>query len=85
MNLGLTKAEAKVYFYLSKRGPKKAPEITNALKMKRQQLYPVIRRLQGKSIVTSTLDRPAEFSAISFEKFLDLFAKAKFEEAKQFK
>ena len=82
MNLGLTKAEAKVYFYLSKRGPKKAPEITNALKMKRQQLYPVIRRLQGKSIVSSTLDRPAEFSAISFEKFLDLFAKAKFEEAK---
>jgi sugar-specific transcriptional regulator TrmB len=82
MNLGLTKAEAKVYFYLSKRGPRKASEITSTLKMKRQQLYPVIRKLQSESIITSTLDRPAEFSAVALEKILDLFAKAKFEEAK---
>jgi len=82
MNLGLTKTEAKVYFYLSKRGSRKASEITSALKMKRQQLYPVIRKLQSESIITSTLDRPAEFSAVALEKILDLFAKAKFEEAK---
>ena len=82
MNLGLTKAEAKIYFYLSKRGPRKASEITSALKMKRQQLYPVIRKLQSESIITSTLDRPARFSAVALEKILDLFAKAKFEEAK---
>jgi sugar-specific transcriptional regulator TrmB len=82
MNLGLTKPEAKVYFYLAKKGPKKANEITKELKMKRQQLYPIIRTLQSRLIVTATLDRPAKFSAIAFERFLDLFARVKFEEAK---
>lgn len=82
MNLGLTKAEAQIYFYLTKRGPKKASEITSALKMKRQQLYLVIRRLEGKAMVNTTIDRPAKFSAVPFEKVLDSIAKAKFEEAK---
>jgi HTH-type transcriptional regulator, sugar sensing transcriptional regulator len=82
MNLGLTKAEAQIYFYLTKRGPKKASEITTALKMKRQQLYLVIRRLESKAMVNTTIDRPAKFSAVPFEKVLDSIAKAKFEEAK---
>jgi sugar-specific transcriptional regulator TrmB len=81
-NLGLTKAEAKVYFYLAKRGPKKASEITNTLKMTRQQLYIVIKRLQSKAIVNSTIDRPARFSAVPLNKLLDLVAKSKIEEAK---
>jgi len=81
-NLGLTKAESKIYFYLAKKGPKKASEITSALKMTRQQLYIVIRRLQSKAIVNATIDRPAKFSAVPLNKVLDLIAKAKFEEAK---
>lgn len=81
-NLGLKKAEAKIYFYLAKRGPKKANEITKALKMTKQQLYPILKNLQNKTIVNATLNRPAKFYAIPFEKVLDLFAKAKFEEAK---
>jgi sugar-specific transcriptional regulator TrmB len=80
--LGLTRPEAKVYFYLAKRDPKRAKEIGEALKMKKQQLYPIMNNLHSKAIVAATLDRPAEFSAISFEKILDLFAKAKFEEAR---
>jgi sugar-specific transcriptional regulator TrmB len=82
MALGLTKAEAKVYFYLAKRGPKKASEIARALGMTRQQFYVVAGRLQGKAIVTATVDRPAKFFAVPLNKVLDLVAKAKFEEAK---
>jgi sugar-specific transcriptional regulator TrmB len=81
-NLGLKKTEAKTYFYLAKRGPKKANEITKALKITKQRLYPILKNLQNKAIVNSTLNRPAKFYAIPFEKVLDLFAKAKFEEAK---
>ena len=80
--LGLKKTEAKIYFYLSKRGPKQAQEIIRALKMKKQQLYPSIKSLQNKAIVESSLDRPARFSSIPFEKVMDLFARAKMEEAK---
>jgi sugar-specific transcriptional regulator TrmB len=81
-NLGLKKAEAKIYFYLAKKGPKNANEIRKALKMTKQQLYPILKNLQNKAIVNATLNRPANFSAVPFEKALDLFAKAKFEEAK---
>jgi sugar-specific transcriptional regulator TrmB len=81
-NLGLKKTEAKTYFYLAKRGPKKANEITKALKISKQRLYPILNNLQNKAIVNATLNRPAKFYAIPFEKVLDLFAKAKFEEAK---
>ncbi len=80
--IGLKRAEAKVYFYLAKRGPKKASEIVNGLNMKKQQLYPLIRSLQNKGIVNSSLDRPAVFSAIPFDKVLDFFAKTKLEEVK---
>jgi sugar-specific transcriptional regulator TrmB len=82
MNLGFTKAEAKVYFYLAKRGPKKASEIAKSLKMTRQQLYVVAKRLQSKAIVNATMERPVKFSAVPLNKVLDMVAKAKFEEAK---
>ena len=81
-DLGLKKTEAKVYFYLAKKGPKKAKEITIALGITKQRLYPIIKDLQNRGIVNSTIDRPAKFIAVTFEKLLDLFAKAKMEEAK---
>ena len=81
-DLGLKKTEAKVYFFLSKKGPKKAIEIANAIHVTKQRLYPILKNLQNRGIVNSSLDRPSLFSAISYEKFLDLFAKTKVEEAK---
>jgi sugar-specific transcriptional regulator TrmB len=80
--LGLSKSDAQVYVFLAKRGPKKAKEVTLALKISKQQLYPSLKSLQSKSLVNATLEHPSRFSAVSFEKALDLFAKAKMEEAK---
>ena len=82
-NLGLTQLEAKVYLYLSKRGPQKAGDTAKALKLAKQQLYPTLKRLRRKGIVTSTLEHPARFSALSFDKVLDLFVKAKMDEVQQ--
>ena len=79
-NLGLTQLEAKVYLYLSKRGPQKAGDTAKALKLAKQQLYPTLKRLRRKGIATSTLEHPARFSALAFDKVLDLFVKAKMDE-----
>ncbi|PVX26469.1 MAG: hypothetical protein CW716_05875 [Candidatus Bathyarchaeum sp.] len=84
-DLGLKKTEAKIYFYLAKEGPKKSKEITAALGITKQRFYPIIRGLQNKGIVSATLDRPAKFVAIPFDKLLDLFAKTKMEDAKTIK
>ncbi len=83
VSLGLTRLDAKVYILLAKGGPIKARDATKALKISKQRLYPVIKNLQSKGIVNSTLERPARFSAVEFEKVLDTFLKAKMEQAQR--
>jgi sugar-specific transcriptional regulator TrmB len=81
VNLGFDPVDAKVYVFLAKRGTQKASTICNSLKLTKQQLYPCLKKLQSKGIANSTIEHPARFSAISFERMLDLFIKARMEEA----
>ena len=80
--MGLARLDAKVYVFLAKKGPKKAKDVALALRASKQQLYPALKSLQSKGLVNATLEHPARFSAVTFEKALDLFAQAKMEEAK---
>ncbi len=80
-SLGLEKLDAQVYVFLGKRGPQKGKEIIKALKISRQHLYPILKTLQNRGLVSATLEHPARFSAMPFEEALDLFVKAKMEEA----
>jgi len=81
--LGFDEIEAQIYVYLAKKGTKKARDIRRALKLTKQQFYPGIKRLQSEGIINTTLERPARFSVIPFEQVLDLFIKAKMEEAQR--
>jgi sugar-specific transcriptional regulator TrmB len=83
IGLGLKQTDAKIYVYLAKKGALKGRDIRKALRLTKQQLYPSLRNLQNRGIVSSTLEYPARFSAIPFERVLDLFIKAKVEETKQ--
>jgi sugar-specific transcriptional regulator TrmB/CBS domain-containing protein len=74
-NLGLKPLDSKVYLFLAKKGTSKGSDISKALKINRPQLYLSLKSLQSKGIVSSTLQRPAHFSAISFEELLDRFIK----------
>jgi len=80
-DFGLTRLDIKVYIYLAKKGPQKGIEISKSLKVQKQPLYRSLKNLQKKAIVSATLERPARFSAVPFEKILDLFIRAKLEEA----
>jgi len=71
-DLGLTRLDSKIYVYLAKRGPQKGKDISKALKIQKYQLYRSLKKLQSKAIVSATLEHPARFSAVSFEKVLDL-------------
>jgi sugar-specific transcriptional regulator TrmB len=82
-SIGLPQLDARVYVFLAKRGPQKAKDVAKSLKMPKQTLYFIIKHLQKKGIITSTLEHPARFSAVPFEKVLDLFIKSKMEEAQR--
>jgi sugar-specific transcriptional regulator TrmB len=79
-SLGLTQPDAQVYIFLGKKGPQKAIDISKSLRVSKQTVYRAIKNLQSKGIITATLEHPSRFSAVPFERVLDLFVKAKTEE-----
>jgi sugar-specific transcriptional regulator TrmB len=80
--LGIEQPEAQVYVLLGKKGPQKAMEIARFLKISKQTAYRAIKALQAKGIISATIEHPSKFIAVSFEKVLDLFMKAKTEEVR---
>jgi sugar-specific transcriptional regulator TrmB len=82
-SFGLKKADAEVYLFLAKKGAQKGLYIRNALKLTKEQLYSSLRNMKSKGIVSSTIEHPARFSALPFEKVLDLFIKTKMEETQR--
>ena len=80
-SFGLTRMDAQVYILLAKKGPLRAIEVGKSLKMSKQQLYRSLKDLEGRGVVSATLEHPAKFSALHFEKALDLLAKAKMKRA----
>ena len=77
MDLGLSEVDAKVYMYIALNGPCKAREVVDKLEIYKDQLYRSIKKLKEKDIVSSSTSFPAEFSAVPFEKVLDLLAEIK--------
>jgi sugar-specific transcriptional regulator TrmB len=84
-SLGFAQSDAQIYILLGKKGPQKAKNIANFLKMPKQTLYLAIKNLQNRGIITATLEHPARFSAVPFERVLDVFIKGKMEEAQRFR
>jgi sugar-specific transcriptional regulator TrmB len=82
VGLGLSEVEAEVYVFLAKTGPQKARNIADALKMYEQQLNRSLESLQDKGIVIATSEHSSQFSAIPFDRALDLLIKAHLEEAR---
>jgi sugar-specific transcriptional regulator TrmB len=78
---GLTDKEADIYIFLAKHGVIKGGEIVTRTKTHRALVYRILKSLQTKGLVETTLESPARFSAVPFETFLDLSIKAKRDEA----
>ena len=80
-SFGFERIEAEVYVYLAKKGPLRADEIAAALKLSKQKLYLILKKLQKKGVVTVSPQCTALFLAVAFEKVLDMLVKAGLEQA----
>ena len=80
-SLGLSQTDTEIYIFLAPKAPQNVKDIADALRMKKQQLYPCLQNLQNKGIVNCTSERPTLFSAVPIEKVTDLLVKANLEEA----
>lgn len=79
-NFGLGDKEVEVYILLAKRGPLKGTEIAKQIKRSKGQVYRILKNLQKKGFVEVTLEHPKRFIAITFEKTIEMLAKAKRDE-----
>jgi sugar-specific transcriptional regulator TrmB len=82
---GLKRTDAEVYIYLAKKGPLKAEKVAIALKLSRNKLHRSLKSLQNKGVITAIPEHPASYSAIAFEKALDLLVETNIEQAKAIK
>ena len=82
---GLARTDAEVYIYLAKKGPKRKEDLSTVFEVTEQQLYSSLKNLQSKGIVTATVEKSALFSAVAFERVLDLLVKVNIEQAKAVK
>jgi len=82
---GFAKIDAEVYICIAKKGPQKVTDIADVLKIPKQHLYPILKKLQNKGVVIVSPEQPTLFSAIAFEKALDLLVKTNIEQARAIK
>lgn len=75
--MGLNEKEAELYILLVRSGPKMAKDLNNIMKCNRVHLYRMLKDLQMKGLVESTLDFPAEFNAVKPRIAIDLFLSSK--------
>ena len=72
VSVGLSETDARVYVYLALKGADKAGSIVENLKMNKQQIYRSLKHLQDKRIVFADSKNQGVFSALLFEKALEL-------------
>jgi sugar-specific transcriptional regulator TrmB/pimeloyl-ACP methyl ester carboxylesterase len=82
-DFGLTQKEAEIYIFLAKHGILTGGEISKQTEMHRPVVYSILKSLQKKGVVESTLESPIRFLAIPFEKIIDENIRKKQEETIQ--
>lgn len=83
VELGLSETDSQVYIIVSFKGPLVARKIIEELKITKQQLYPILEKLQNKKIIEMSDSRPSIISAVPFEIILKMLIDLKIDEAKE--
>ena len=81
VDLGLSRIEAEVYVHLAKRGPNEMVNLADALNFRKQELHRSLRNLQNKGIITANPEGNKLFSALPFEKAIELLIEIRTEQA----
>ena len=81
VNLGLSRVDAEVYVHIAKKGPIPIGPLADGLKFSKQKLNHSLKNLQSKGIVTASFEDKPFFSALPFEKMIELLIEIKTEQA----
>jgi sugar-specific transcriptional regulator TrmB len=82
-DLNITETEAEIYLSLSKYPVSKGTEIARIAKKDKAQVYHILKSLQAKGLVETTLEAPVRYTPVPFEKVIDSLINSKREEAQR--
>ena len=82
-DLNITDTEAEIYLYLAKYPVSKGTEIARQTKKDKAQVYHILKNLQTKGLVETTLEAPVRFTPVPFEKVVDSLIQTKREDAQR--
>ena len=76
--LGLSKLDAKIYVYISNKGPQKAVNLSRVLNVSKSTIYASLKSLVNKGLVTKN---STVYFALPFEEALELLIETKNKQA----
>lgn len=71
IDFGCTSKEAQIYLFLAKTGILKGSEVSKYTKTNKAETYRILKNLQGKGLVESTMESPTRFSVVPLDKIID--------------
>ncbi|MHA2313535.1 MAG: TrmB family transcriptional regulator [Candidatus Thorarchaeota archaeon] len=80
---GLTPYEAKVYLAAARLGPTSASKISKVAKIRREEVYRTLPKLEKAGLIDRILGRPVKIRAMPIEDALSLLINRRKEQAKQ--
>jgi sugar-specific transcriptional regulator TrmB len=78
---GFPKADAEVYIYLAKKGPRREIDLSKAFKFNDKTLGLILKNLKSKGLVKATVEHSEVFLALPFESVLDELVKSNIQRA----
>ena len=83
VDLGLSETDSRVYLVIAVKGPMTPKKIIEEIKIKKQQLYPILKKLKNKKIIKLTNTRPYIITAVPFEIVLEMLINSEIEKTKK--
>ncbi len=83
INLGFRKRDAKIYVFLALNGAQRAATTAKALRIYERKVCHILEELQNRKVISGSQDLPKQFSALPFDRLLDLIIEGSLQEARK--
>ncbi len=83
ITLGFGKCDAEIYVFLALNGAKRASTIAKALRIYERKVCHILEELQNRKVISVSQDFPKKFSALPFDRLLDLIIEGSLQKARK--
>ena len=83
VGLGLSETDSRVYLQIATKGPMTTKTIIEELKINKQQLSPILKKLRTKKIIKVSEIRSFIITAVPFEIVLEMLINSKIEKSNE--